>query len=63
MSLSKQAIDEYKAIYKKEFGQDITDFEAETQGTSLIDLFRIISKPVPKNWKKILEKKYSKKNK
>ena len=61
MSLSKQAIDEYKAIHKKEFCQDITDFEAEAQGTSLINLFRIISKPVPRNWRKILEKSMSRK--
>ena len=31
--LSKQAIEEYRKIFKEEFGQDITVAEAEEQGT------------------------------
>ena len=51
-SLSKKAIEEYKAIYKKEFGKDITDAEAEEQGMRLLRLFQIIYKPIPKSWVK-----------
>lgn len=50
--LSKQAIDEYKAIYKKEFGKEITDAEAEEQGMKLLRLFKIIYRPIPKSWMK-----------
>ncbi|OGK50778.1 hypothetical protein A3A55_04510 [Candidatus Roizmanbacteria bacterium RIFCSPLOWO2_01_FULL_40_14] len=51
-SLSKKAIGEYKAIYKKQFGKDITDAEAEEQGMRLLRLFQIIYKPIPKSWVK-----------
>lgn len=42
--LSKQAIEEYQKIMKKEFGQDITVAEAEEQGTRLLRLFEILVK-------------------
>ena len=40
--LSKHAIEEYRKIYKKEFGQDITVGEAEEQGMRLLKLFKIL---------------------
>jgi len=55
--LSQQAIEEYKAIYKKEFGEDITDAEAEEQGMKLLRLFKIIYRPIPKAWSKEYDKK------
>ncbi|KKQ85184.1 MAG: hypothetical protein UT08_C0009G0018 [Candidatus Woesebacteria bacterium GW2011_GWB1_38_8] len=55
--LSRQAIDEYKAIYKKEYGKDITDAEAEEQGMKLLRLFKIIYRPIPKGWPKEYGKK------
>lgn len=39
--LSKQAINEYKKIYKEEFGKEISDDEAREQGTKLIELMRM----------------------
>lgn len=42
MSLSKEAIEEYKQIYKKEFGEEISDQEAYEQGSRLIRLFEIL---------------------
>jgi hypothetical protein len=47
MSLSKQAIEEYKQIYKKNFGEEISDEEARKQGENLIELFRVICRPIP----------------
>jgi hypothetical protein len=47
MSLSKEAIDKYKQIYKKNFGEEISDEEAREQGESLISLFRVIYRPLP----------------
>ena len=39
--LSKQAIDEYKKIYKEEFGKEISDEQANEWGTELIELMKI----------------------
>lgn len=50
--LPKKAIEEYKTIYKKQFGKEITNAEAEEQGTRLLRLFQIIYKPIPKSWLK-----------
>lgn len=54
--LPKKAIDEYKAIYKKHFGKDISDSEAEEQGMRLLRIFQIIYKPIPKSWLKAKDK-------
>ncbi|MCJ7805005.1 hypothetical protein MUP35_04735 [Patescibacteria group bacterium] len=42
--LSDKAILEYKEIFKKEFGQDLTDAEAQEQGERLIKFFEILIK-------------------
>jgi len=47
MALSKEAIEEYKQIYKKHFGEEISDEEARMQGENLIALFRVICRPIP----------------
>ena len=44
MDLSQQAIDEYKQIYKKEFGKEISDDEARKQGNNLIGFFEVLLK-------------------
>lgn len=44
MHLSKEAIEEYKKIYKKVEGKEISDEEAREQGTRLINLFRLLLK-------------------
>jgi len=51
MALSKEAIKEYKRIYKKNFGEDISDEEAREQGENLIALFRVICRPIPEKIK------------
>ena len=47
MSLSKKAIDEFKEIYEKEFGEKISDAQAREMGENLINLFRIIYRFLP----------------
>lgn len=42
MAISDKAILEYKAIYQKEYGKEITDAEAREQGERLIALFEIL---------------------
>ena len=52
MSLSKQAINEFKSIYKEEFGEDISDRKAYELAANLLILFKIIYRPIPKERKK-----------
>lgn len=42
--LLDKAIQEYKDIFKKEFGQDLTDAEAREQGERLVKFFEILIK-------------------
>ena len=49
MKLSKKAINEFKEIYFHEFGQQITDEEAQELGSNLISLFKIICRPIPED--------------
>lgn len=48
--LSKQALDEFKAIWKKEFGQDITDDVATEEAINLLTLFNAVYRPIKKEW-------------
>jgi len=47
--LSKQSIFEFQQIYKKNFGVEISFDEAREQGVKLIDLFKIVYKPLKIN--------------
>lgn len=42
--LSDKAIKEYKKIFKKEFGQILSDDEARIQGERLVRLFALLIK-------------------
>jgi len=44
MPLSDKAVQEFKDIFKKEYGQDLTDAEAREQGERLVGLFEILYK-------------------
>jgi len=56
MPLSKEVIEEYKKIYKKEFGEEISDEEAHEQGGRLLRLSKTIYRPMPKDKKKEFKK-------
>jgi flagellin-specific chaperone FliS len=47
MRLSKEAIEEFKGIYKKEFGKTISDEKAQELGQNLLSLFKIICRAIP----------------
>ena len=47
MRLSKEAIKEFKYIYYKEFGERISDQEAQEMGANLLSLFKIIYRSTP----------------
>ncbi len=42
--LSDKTVQEYKDIFKKEFGQELTDAEAREQGTRLLKFFELLIK-------------------
>jgi len=44
MQLSKEAIEEYKKIYKEVEGKEISDEEAREKETGLINLFKVLLK-------------------
>lgn len=46
MKLSKKALEEFKDIYKAEYGIELSDAEAMDKGYRLLRLFRAIYKPV-----------------
>ena len=48
MPLSKEAIREFKEIYKEEFKEEISDKEALEKATNLLTLFNAIYRPIPK---------------
>lgn len=49
MQLSKETIEEFKEIYREELGEEISDQEAYEEASNLIQLFKIIYRPIPKN--------------
>lgn len=51
MKLSHQAIKDFRKAYQADFGEDITDAEAEEIGIRLLTLLKIIYKPIPTNEK------------
>jgi len=49
MSLSEEAIREFKKIYNREFGKTISDKEAQEIGQNLLSLFKIIYRAIPED--------------
>ena len=48
--ISDQALQEFKMIWQKETGQEITDKEALDAAVALLHLFDVIYRPIPKDW-------------
>lgn len=46
MKLSKKALDEFKAIYKAEYGVELSDAEVLDKGIRLLRLFKAVYKPI-----------------
>jgi len=46
--LPKEAIEEFKRIYKAEYGEEISDKEASDLAVNLVLLFKRIYRPLPK---------------
>jgi hypothetical protein len=57
MIVSPKALEEYKEIYREQFGKDISDAEALEQATKLLRLMEIVYKPMTKKDFDILEER------
>lgn len=47
MKLTQQAIKDFQKAYEEDFGEKISEAKAEEMGIELIELFRIIYRPIP----------------
>lgn len=48
MRLSKKAVEEFKTIYFKKYGVQLTDEQANELGVELLEFFKLIYRPIPK---------------
>lgn len=48
MSLTREQVEKFQKIYKERFGEEISYDEALESGTKLVNLMRIIYKPITK---------------
>lgn len=48
MQLTKKAINDFKKIYFAEFKVELTDEEANRKGVGLLELIKLIYRPIPK---------------
>ncbi len=55
--ISKEALEEFKAIYKKEYNEDISDEKALELAINLLNIMDVVYKPIKKEWVKELEEK------
>lgn len=58
--ISREALNEFKKIYKEEFGKEIFDEEATEKAINLLTFFDAIFKPIKKEWLKKYDKRKSK---
>ncbi len=48
MQFTKEQVQSFKALYKKEFGEELTDEQAQIEASDLIDMLKVVCKPVKK---------------
>jgi len=47
MRLSSKAIEEFKQIYKEEFGEELSDAQAQETALRVLRIFRLLLRPLP----------------
>lgn len=52
--LTKEAIEEFKKLYKEQYGEELNDFVATEAANRLLRLVDVVYRPIPKDW----EEKY-----
>src|SRR5271154_2422318 len=48
--ISKEALEEFKRIWKEEFGEDISDQKALDSGIALLTIMNVVYRPIKKSW-------------
>jgi hypothetical protein len=48
--VSEKALQEFKNIWREEFGEEISDEKALEEATALLTLFDAVYRPIPKAW-------------
>lgn len=48
--LSKEAIEEFKKLYKDHYGEELNDFVASEVANRLVRMVELVYKPIPKAW-------------
>ena len=48
--LSKKALEDFKRIWREQFGQEISDEKAIEEGINLLTMFDAIYRPIKKKW-------------
>ena len=61
--ISDKAIQEFKKIWKEQFGEDISDEKAMDEGTALLTLMNVVYRPIKKEWLNDLDQKDNQDNK
>jgi hypothetical protein len=49
MTLTKEELDEFKRLYKEEYGVDLTDAQAFDKGSRLVRLLKVVLKGNPED--------------
>lgn len=55
--ISKEALEEFKNIWRKEFKEEISDEKALESATKLLTLVNAVYRPIKKEWLKEFEEK------
>ena len=48
--ISKEALEEFKKIWREEHGEDISDGQAMDEATNLLTLMNAVYRPLKKDW-------------
>ncbi len=49
MQFTKEQVESFKALYKKEFGEELTDEQAQIEASDLIDMLKVVCKPAKRS--------------
>lgn len=45
--LPPEAVEEFKSLYKKRFGEDLSNEDASKRANNLVNLFKVVYQPIP----------------
>jgi hypothetical protein len=55
--ISQEALEEFKAIYKKQFGIELSNQDALAKATKLLTLMKLVYKPITKEEYDMVQKR------